>query len=115
VLQAYPWPGNIRELANAIERMAVLRSSEHLTVEDLPAKIIQNGTASPRATIDLPSGGYSLTELEKQAVVDALQKNNWNQSRAAAFLQIPRHTLLYRMEKYGIPRKKPATGDDFSS
>ncbi|HKL27088.1 MAG TPA: sigma-54 dependent transcriptional regulator [Desulfuromonadales bacterium] len=115
LLQAYPWPGNIRELANAIERMAVLRSSEHLTVEDLPAKIIQNGTASPRATIDLPSGGYSLTELEKQAVVDALQKNNWNQSRAAAFLQIPRHTLLYRMEKYGIPRKKPATGDDFSS
>lgn len=111
-LQAYPWPGNIRELANAIERMSVLRISEHLTVEDLPAKILQDSTRSMRTTIDLPEEGYSLVELEKQAVIDALQKNNWNQSRAAAFLQIPRHTLLYRMEKYGIPRKRPESEDD---
>jgi two-component system NtrC family response regulator len=63
----------------------------------------------PGTTINLPHEGYSLRELEKQAVIDALQKNNWNQSRAAAFLRIPRHTLLYRMEKYAIPRKKPGS------
>ena len=115
LLQAYPWPGNIRELANAIERMCVLRSAEHLTVEDLPAKIQQDSTKSMQAKIDLPKEGYSLAELEKQAVIDALQKNNWNQSRAAAFLQIPRHTLLYRMEKYGIPRKRPEDKGKLSS
>lgn len=107
LLKTYPWPGNIRELANAIERMIVLRSTDQLTAEDLPAKILQNRRNLPEISINLPSEGYSLVELEKQAVVDALQKNNWNQSRAAAFLQIPRHTLLYRMEKYGIPRKRP--------
>ena len=103
----YPWPGNIRELANAIERMIVLRSGDQLTVADLPAKIMQSRPEGSEAAIKLPQEGYSLTDLEKQAVIDALQKNNWNQSRAAAFLHIPRHTLLYRMEKYDIPRKRP--------
>ncbi|MCK4536346.1 MAG: sigma-54-dependent Fis family transcriptional regulator [Desulfuromonadales bacterium] len=109
LLTAYPWPGNIRELANAIERMTILRTDDRLTIEDLPAKILQNRTEVPGTTINLPHEGYSLRELEKQAVIDALQKNNWNQSRAAAFLRIPRHTLLYRMEKYDIPRKKPGS------
>ncbi len=107
LLKSYPWPGNIRELANAIERMTVLRTSERLTVEDLPAKILQSHRQPSAVNITLPNEGYSLPELEKQAVIDALQKNNWNQSRAAAFLRIPRHTLLYRMEKYDIPRKQP--------
>jgi two-component system NtrC family response regulator len=110
LLRSYPWPGNIRELANAIERMTVLRASDQLTLEDLPAKIRQNSREWPMSSINLPSEGYSLMELEKQAVIDALQKNNWNQSRAAAFLRIPRHTLLYRMEKYGIHRKRPENG-----
>lgn len=112
LLKAYPWPGNIRELANAIERMTVLRSSDLLSTEDLPAKIVQQDRRQPAETsIDLPKEGYSLPELEKQAVIDALQKNNWNQSRAAAFLHIPRHTLIYRMEKYDIPRKPPGKTD----
>lgn len=110
LLKSYAWPGNIRELANAIERMTVLYTSPQLTVEDLPAKILQARQQVPATGISLPNEGYSLMDLEKQAVVDALQKNNWNQSRAAAFLHIPRHTLLYRMEKYGIPRKRPDNG-----
>ncbi|PLX73916.1 MAG: DNA-binding response regulator, partial [Desulfuromonas sp.] len=107
LLERYPWPGNIRELANAVERMTVLHTGVQINVDDLPAKILQNRQEHTNAPIQLPQQGYSLAELEKQAVVDALQKNNWNQSRAAAFLHIPRHTLIYRMEKYGIPRKKP--------
>ena len=107
LLVRYPWPGNVRELANAVERMTVLRTGAQINVDDLPAKILQNRQEQPDTHIQLPQQGYSLAELEKQAVIDALQKNNWNQSRAAAFLHIPRHTLIYRMEKYGIPRKNP--------
>ena len=107
LLKRYPWPGNVRELANAVERMTVLRTGTQINIDDLPAKILQNRQEPTDTPIQLPQQGYSLAELEKQAVVDALQKNNWNQSRAAAFLHIPRHTLIYRMEKYGIPRKNP--------
>jgi len=107
LLKRYPWPGNVRELANAVERMTVLHTGEQINVDDLPAKILQNRQGLHDPPIQLPQQGYSLAELEKQAVIDALQKNNWNQSRAAAFLHIPRHTLIYRMEKYGIPRKNP--------
>ncbi len=46
-----------------------------------------------------------MNKLEKEAVVQALERNQWNQTRAAAYLSIPRHTLLYRMEKYEI--RKP--------
>jgi two-component system NtrC family response regulator len=112
LLEAYPWPGNIRELANTIERMTVLRVDDRLTTTDLPAKIQQGRQDPSFPAVDLPDEGYSLRELEKQAVIDALEKNSWNQSRAAAFLRIPRHTLLYRMEKYAIPRKKPGSDQE---
>jgi two-component system NtrC family response regulator len=55
--------------------------------------------------LNLPDDGYPLEELEKEAVMEALRRCDWNQTRAAAFLRIPRHTLIYRMEKYGIARK----------
>jgi two-component system NtrC family response regulator len=52
--------------------------------------------------IHLPDGGYSLEQLEREVVVEALERTSWNQTAAAKFLRIPRHTLIYRMEKYGI-------------
>jgi two-component system NtrC family response regulator len=52
--------------------------------------------------INLPDEGYSLEQLEREVVVEALERNLWNQTSAAKFLRIPRHTLLYRMEKYHI-------------
>jgi DNA-binding NtrC family response regulator len=105
LLTGYDWPGNVRELENAIQRMIVLRRGPRLEVEDLPAKISSTagGTAAPGAgLVTLPAEGYSLEALEREVVCQALLRNNWNQSRAAAFLRIPRHVLLYRMEKYAI-------------
>jgi len=52
--------------------------------------------------LNLPEEGYSLEELEKEAVVEALRRCQGNKSKAAHFLRIPRHTLLYRLEKYHI-------------
>jgi len=58
-------------------------------------------TSSNKA-LNLPEEGYSLEALEQEAVEEALRRCNGNKSKAAAFLQIPRHTLLYRLEKYNI-------------
>ncbi|TRO81151.1 sigma-54-dependent transcriptional regulator [Desulfuromonas acetexigens] len=107
-LADYDWPGNVRELENAVERMLILRRGAGIELDDLPPKIRRPrpSVAVPVAgVLNLPEEGYPLEELEKEAVFEALRRNDWNQTRAAAFLRIPRHTLLYRMEKYEI--RKP--------
>lgn len=104
-MTAYPWPGNIRELQNAIERLVVLNQGEQIEFEDLPVKLRTAKPLSKNRVVELPPGGYSLEEIERDAVLQALERNDWNQTRAAEFLQIPRHTLTYRIEKYEI--KKP--------
>ncbi len=100
----YPWPGNVRELENTVQRMIVLRRGDTLDSADLPDKLRQRQVEADGAgkVLKLPEEGYSLEQLEREAVLQALQRCRWNQSRAAAFLRIPRHVLLYRMEKYGI-------------
>jgi two-component system NtrC family response regulator len=105
LLAGYDWPGNVRELENVVQRMIVLRRGEQLDVDDLPSKICAGkGGAVAGGVVSLPDEGYSLEALEREAVLQALARNQWNQSRAAAFLRIPRHVLLYRMEKYGIQK-----------
>ncbi|QOX80057.1 sigma-54-dependent Fis family transcriptional regulator [Trichlorobacter lovleyi] len=109
ILQQYAWPGNVRELENLVERLLIMRSGVEITSADLPDKLKQpaNGVAAHPGVINLPDEGYPLEQLEREVVVEALERNRWNQTAAARFLQIPRHTLLYRMEKYQITPPKP--------
>lgn len=100
VLKRYAWPGNIRELENTVARLLVMRKGEEITIKDLPERIRELPT--PGGLVNMPEGGVSLEELEKEAIVKALEMNDWNQSKAARFLKIPRHVLIYRMEKFGI-------------
>jgi DNA-binding NtrC family response regulator len=107
VLTSYRWPGNVRELENLVERLLIMRGGDTITIDDLPDKICNCATApatSPNSgnVINLPDEGYSLEQLEREVVTYALEHNLWNQTAAARFLRIPRHTLIYRMEKYGI-------------
>jgi two-component system NtrC family response regulator len=113
-LNSYRWPGNVRELENLVERLLIMRGSDTITLEDLPDKIRAADTAvdavpNSANVINLPDQGYSLEQLEREVVVEALERNTWNQTASAKFLRIPRHTLIYRMEKYGIitPDKLP--------
>lgn len=111
LLNSYRWPGNVRELENLVERLLIMRSGKIITLEDLPDKIRNASLASATSDIsgtliNLPEEGYSLEQLEREIVVQALERNLWNQSAAAKFLRIPRHTLIYRMEKYGISQSK---------
>jgi two-component system NtrC family response regulator len=103
-LTAYDWPGNVRELENAVERMLILRRGEVIGEGDLPPKVRGEGKPASGGVLNLPAEGYPLEELEKEAVLEALRRNGWNQTKAAAFLRIPRHILLYRMEKFGIKK-----------
>lgn len=103
-LKDYRWPGNVRELQNAIERLVVLSHGDVIETEHLPAKLCAAPTAKRSRVVELPPEGYSLEVLEREVVVQALERNDWNQTRAADFLQIPRHTLIYRMEKYEIKK-----------
>ncbi len=102
-LVSYPWPGNVRELENLVERLLIMRNSDTITVDDLPEKVLHSDRpVSATTVVNLPPEGYSLEQLEREVVVQALERNSWNQTAAARFLRIPRHTLIYRMEKYAI-------------
>jgi two-component system NtrC family response regulator len=102
LLRQHSWPGNIRELENLMERMAILRNSDQLTPDDLPSDfgVVSLNVQSPFVT---ESGNHvTFYEAEKQLIVDALEKTGWNRTRAALYLHIPRHILIYRMKKFGI-------------
>lgn len=100
-LTMYSWPGNVRELENSIERLLIMRNGDSISRDDLPEKFRGNGSAGS-AIVKLPDEGYSLEQLEREIVIEALERNAWNQTAAARFLKIPRHILIYRLEKYGI-------------
>jgi two-component system NtrC family response regulator len=98
-----PWPGNVRELENLCQRAALLAEEPVLAEELLPGS--PAAARAPRLHLDnieLPADGISLVDLERAILVRALEMNDGNQSMTARFLRIPRHILLYRMEKYGI-------------
>jgi two-component system NtrC family response regulator len=103
ILMNYDWPGNVRELENAVERAAILTTSNIITPAVLPPQL--TSTITPLTdgnVIRIPEDGLSLDEIERQSIRIALKKSGGNQTRAAKFLRIPRHVLLYRMKKLGI-------------
>lgn len=109
---AYRWPGNIRELENVIERLAVLATSDEITVEELPEFLHREKSVSGAALFELPPQGISLEGVEKELILKALKKFDWNQTKAAAYLDISRRTLIYRMEKYGFHKEAVETHEN---
>jgi two-component system NtrC family response regulator len=102
LLTAYGWPGNVREIENAIERASVLKRGNTITPAELPDKIKKEKNSVENIVLNLPDEGISLEDLEKNLIIKALERNKGNQTRAAEYLGITRPTLIYRMEKYGI-------------
>ncbi|MGJ5815403.1 sigma-54-dependent transcriptional regulator [Paludibaculum fermentans] len=103
--QAYRWPGNVRELENAIERMIVLSTADEITLSDLPDSIRPAAPQRESLLLEVPDQGISLEGVERELLLRALEKFQWNQSRAARFLDISRSALIYRMEKHGLHKE----------
>ncbi len=102
----YSWPGNVRELENVIERAMVMCSGEAIRVDDLPKEFRKNITSdstfkledlSPQATLY-----ETLAHVEKQMILNALQKADYVQSHAANILGIGKSGLNQKLKKYGI-------------
>lgn len=103
VLRQHTWPGNIRELENLVERMAILRESDELTSDDLPADFSKiSAPALPQTDPAIGVDHVTFYEAEKRLIIGALDKFGWNRTKAAAYLSIPRHIMIYRMKKFGI-------------
>jgi two-component system, NtrC family, response regulator AtoC len=103
-LRTYGWPGNIREVRNAVERAMLLAEGLWLEPHDFPA-VAARRQAAP--DIALPAEGVDLEQLEKSLVVQALERSGHNQTRAATLLGLNRDQIRYRVEKFGL--MKPAS------
>lgn len=99
ILEHYNWPGNVREIQNTAQRCAVL-CGEHVDADSFPFGET-NTNVSPYSNI-LSEKDFNLESHIDSIFIEALQKNNWNQTQTASFLGISRNTLTYRMKREAI-------------
>jgi two-component system nitrogen regulation response regulator NtrX len=106
-LQTRSWPGNIRELRNAVERALILASGKMVTAADID-QLLPGSTGSDTGT---PEGSGSHTfetfkqEAEKNFLVQQLREHDWNVSETARALKMPRSNLYKKIERYGLTRE----------
>lgn len=101
----YRWPGNIRELENVIERIIVLSRGPEVTLADLPEVLRSDKPSFQSIQLELPATPISLDAVEKELIVQALERFDGNQTKAAQFLDLTRKTLIYRMERHGLKKR----------
>jgi two-component system response regulator AtoC len=128
LLKRYPWPGNIRELRNVIERAVILSSGKAITLDHMPAELMgpvvavaEALSAPPRApllttpqdpdgtqemTLPLREGTFRPGMSDRERVIAALEACAGNQTHAARLLGIARRTLIMRIEEYALPRPR---------
>jgi transcriptional regulator with GAF, ATPase, and Fis domain len=124
-MQNHSWPGNVRELKNTLQRSIIFNQpkvissdvleinyADHLTPTapqigdfaktSLKLDGISDGPLGSTSEFILPSGGIDLEHLEKRLLKEALERARFNQTKAAKLLHVTRHTLRYRLEKFGL-------------
>ncbi|MBI2900407.1 MAG: sigma-54-dependent Fis family transcriptional regulator [Planctomycetes bacterium] len=107
-LQAHDWPGNVRELRNAVERAVLLGSGPGIGVDDISLGRPSVSTDRLKRLFALPPKGVHFDTLEKDLVLQALERAGGNQTKAGELLGMTRDQIHYRMEKYGIVKPSNA-------
>jgi two-component system response regulator HydG len=103
VLKSFDWPGNIRQLRNAIRTMIVLSDRDKLDIQDLPPEIHHVRRLPGQTRVSSADfGGLSLNEIEKQAIIDTLAKTANNRQLAAKLLGIGERTLYRKIKEYNL-------------
>jgi len=108
LLERHPWPGNIRELENLIERYVILGSEEAISSELL-------NWEQTHTTPEIPVDGQihlkkmtrqAVHDLERKIILSVLEANRWNRKRTASALKISYRALLYKIRRAGLPAKR---------
>ncbi len=116
-LLSHRWPGNVREIRNAIERAVLLSEGPKIVPEDIRVTVRQETSiAAPEArngrkiVLNIPESGLSLDDVEKRVIDEVLHLSGWNKSKTARMLHIPRPRLLRKIAKYHLsPNKHRST------
>ena len=108
MLLTYDWPGNVRELENMIRRMIVTSGTHHLDVHHIPQTLryrqVKNLMNSQSVSIPFEQ---LVRETERQLILTALERTDWNKNQAAKILELNRTTLISKMKQLKIPMEKP--------
>jgi two-component system nitrogen regulation response regulator NtrX len=99
ILQRYAWPGNARELKNAVERMAILSAADRISSTAVPLEIRNSAEAEPRSNLH-----QARESAERDNILKALEQTSWNVAAAARILRIERTNLHKRIRALGIQR-----------
>ncbi|MEM1035048.1 MAG: sigma-54 dependent transcriptional regulator [Myxococcota bacterium] len=104
-LMSHPWPGNVREIENAVERAVVMAQGELVEAQDLP------GALAPVPATGVRVPGSSMADIEKHAILSTLEACDGSTAKAAEMLGISVRTIQYRLHDYGLAkrREKPGT------
>jgi DNA-binding NtrC family response regulator len=99
-LMRYDWPGNVRELENVVQRMIILAESDHIDVDALPSRLLEQKEVRGRALDYLPP--QSLDEVEAYFIRKTLRETRGDRALAAEILGIDKSTLWRKVKRYGI-------------
>ncbi len=105
-LEAYSWPGNVRELENVIERAVLICQGEAISPKDLMLPAESPAGVRPRPVV-LPPGGVRLEDLERDLILQALERTNWVQRKAAHLLGVTPRAMHYKIRKHRIQLPRP--------
>jgi len=116
LLESYYWPGNVRELEHTIERAVALEKTDTIQPERLPEQIAKYNPARVASELALPVDGIDLTahldQLEKNYIVEALRRTDWNQTNAADLLKMSVRSLRHLLDKHHLRERTAQMRDE---